>query len=89
MGYNMQVYIFNKQKFYFVVVHHPLLASVKCFSTIADASDYKYKLLKELPDIHYNSTIDIPFNILDAYFSAAYGEGCLFSNIKDRQIYKY
>lgn len=92
MGYNMQIYGFKNQKFYFVVVRHPLLSAVKCFSTVEDASNYKYKLLEELPDIHYNSMIDIPFNILNAYLFAAYGEGKLFSDRKDKQVkitYKY
>lgn len=92
MGYNMQVYVFKNQKFYFVVVHHSLLSTVKCFSTVEDASNYKYKLLEELPDIHYNYKIDIPNNILNAYLSAAYGEGKLFSDRKDKQVkitYKY
>ena len=46
----------------------------------------KYKLLEELPDIHYNYKIDIPNNILNAYLSAAYGEGKLFSDRKDKQV---
>lgn len=87
MGYNMQVYSFNNQKFYFIIVSHPLLASVKCFSNVEDASNYKYKLLEDLPDIHYNYALDIPLQVLNAFLSAAYGQGKLFSDRKTKQVY--
>lgn len=80
--YNYIVYGNNHFPMHFVIIRCELLDCVAVFNNSKDAHNFLYNKLETL-DIHYDYSLDVPANILNAYL---FDKG-LYTKLENKQLY--